>query len=86
MTTRSTLRSGLVRSVIMAGAVGLWALSESPASANFQQDATFEEVAPPRPGKPDDSAPVITTYLVGFVLLAAAVGANLIPPKRGHQD
>ncbi len=65
----------------------MWALAEAPASAQLGQDgAAIEEVSPPRPGKPDDSAPVITTYLLGVMLLAAAVGANLIPPKRGHQD
>ncbi len=68
--------------VAVAG-VGLWAAA--PALAQFSSDGV-EPVSPPRPGKADDSAPVVMTYLVGIVLLAAAVGANLIPPKRGHQD
>lgn len=40
---------------------------------------------PPRPGKADDP-PVVTTYGIMILLVAAIIGANLIPTKRGHQD
>lgn len=83
MKTRNSFRAGVLRAIIAAGVVG----AAAPAMAQFQSDdAGAEGVSPPRPGKADESAPVVMTYLLGFVLLGAAVGANLIPPKRGHQD
>ncbi len=83
MKTRNSFRAGVLRAIVAAGVVG----AAVPAMAQFQSDdAGAEGVSPPRPGKADDSAPLVMTYLVGIVLLGAAVGANLIPPKRGHQD
>jgi hypothetical protein len=41
--------------------------------------------APPTPGKPDEP-PVVMNILTMVIIIAAVVGANLIPSKRGHQD
>lgn len=43
------------------------------------------EVRPPTPGK-QDVPPTIRSYMLLGLLVAAAVGANTIPSKRGHQD
>jgi len=40
---------------------------------------------PPTPTKAD-TPPVVMNYLCLIVIVAAAIGANLIPSKRGHQD
>lgn len=79
------------RAALGAACVGLgtWfgaATSAPPALAQLQGEGEAEAVSPPRPGKADDSAPIVLTYLVGILLIGAAVGANLIPSKRGHQD
>jgi len=85
MSTSRQHRVCRLASAFAAGAVVLAATV--PANAQFQgDDASVDGVSPPRPGKADDSAPIVMTYLVGILLLGAAVGANLIPPKRGHQD
>lgn len=42
-------------------------------------------VRPPSPSKQDDP-PTLRSYFLLAVLIAAAVGANCIPSKRGHQD
>lgn len=49
------------------------------------QTPATPQLRPPTPGKPDDP-PVIMNYLSLVVIIAAVVGANLIPSKRGHQD
>lgn len=43
------------------------------------------EVRPPTPGK-QDVPPTLRSYMLLGLLVAAAVGANTIPSKRGHQD
>jgi len=74
----------VLAAMVTAACLCLWA--PAPASAQFSSDGAIEPVSPPRPGKADDSAPVMMTYLLGILLLGAAVGANLLAPKRGHQD
>ena len=71
--------------IVLAAVVSL--LAAPPALAQFQgQTADDVGVSPPRPGKADDTGPVIMTYLAAILLFAAAVGVNLMPAKRGHQD
>jgi hypothetical protein len=82
---RHTHRRSLTLPVVLAVA-GALAVLALPALAQFGSTDAPTTLAPPRPGKPDDSAPVVMTYLVGLVLAAAAIGVNLIPSKRGHQD
>jgi hypothetical protein len=41
--------------------------------------------APPTLGKPDEP-PTVMSFLVMVLIIAAVMGANLIPSKRGHQD
>lgn len=60
---------------IATGALAL-ALACTPALA---------QQSPPRPaGEP--SSPMWLYYIVLAVLVAATVGASVIPSKRGHQD
>lgn len=40
---------------------------------------------PPVPSGTEEP-PILRTYLVMLLLGAAVVGANAIPPRRGHQD
>lgn len=44
------------------------------------------ELKTPVPTKEDADRPIITTYLLLVVILAAVIGVNCIPSKRGHQD
>lgn len=43
------------------------------------------EVRPPAPTK-QDAPPIITSWFLVALLGGGAIGANLIPSKRGHQD
>jgi hypothetical protein len=54
------------------------------ASSQPQQNAP-EVLRPPPPPKEENPA-VFVQYLVMVLIGAAAIGANLIPSKRGHQD
>lgn len=69
---------------LAAVAIAMGSCCAFPAAA---QDgaAPPAQLAPPVPGKPDEP-PVIMNYLTMLIILAAAVGANMIPSKRGHQD
>jgi len=42
-------------------------------------------INPPTPKKAD-APPILWSYLVLIIILAAVVTANMIPSKRGHQD
>lgn len=44
-----------------------------------------DPLRPPQPTK-QDTAPVITTYLLIALLIGGCFGAAAIPAKRGHQD
>ncbi len=52
------------------------------------QPASGKEVAvtAPSPGKVDENVPIVIPYAILLLLAGAAIGANLIPSKRGHQD
>lgn len=65
----------------LALAAGLLLLSAAGAVAQDQPQGP----RPPVPTK-EDKPPIIMNYLTMVVLGAIAVGANLIPSKRGHQD
>ncbi len=63
-------------------ALGVGAAFTTPAVAQ-QQPTTA--IRMPAPSKEEDPG-VLMQYLALIVIAAAAVGANLIPSKRGHQD
>ena len=42
-------------------------------------------IRPPVPSQ-TEKPPILRTYLVMVLLGAAVIGANAIPPRRGHQD
>lgn len=46
---------------------------------------TEERLVPPVPSSQDKPA-LIVFYLLVIVIIAAGVGAMLIPSRRGHQD
>jgi hypothetical protein len=76
-------RPSFFRKSLSAAALALGMLVASTALA--QAPATGAP-KPPTPGKEDASAPLIWNYFIVIVLLVTAVGANMIPSKRGHQD
>jgi hypothetical protein len=75
-----------IRSIILpalAGAMSLTVLTAAPAAAQDQPAAP--QLQPPTPTKPD-KPPSVMNYLTMIIIIAAVVGANMIPSKRGHQD
>jgi len=81
------MRARASRVVCAIGAAGLLALGVGVAEAQPGRRPTVDltEVRPPAPPK-QDTPPVIMSYMLLAVLVAAAIGANTIPSKRGHQD
>jgi hypothetical protein len=77
-------RPSFLRKSLSAGALALGMLVASTAIA--QTPPATGGPKPPTPGKEDASAPLIWNYFIVIVLLVTAVGANMIPSKRGHQD
>lgn len=78
----------LSRTVLVLFGAAASVLSVAPASAQFTgQPGSGKEVVvtAPSPGKLDEP-PIIIPYAILLLLAAAAIGANLIPSKRGHQD
>ena len=72
-----------IRSLAIAAlACSAWCVSPVAAQEAPAPPALLQ---PPVPGKPDEP-PVIMNYLTMLIILSAAVGANMIPSKRGHQD
>jgi len=57
----------------------------APAPAQDGSTPPPAVLSPPTPGKPDEP-PVVMNYLTMLIILSAAIGANMIPSKRGHQD
>lgn len=60
-------------------------LSPGRASAQTQPNQPTT-LRPPTPGKEDQSRPLVMTIVAGIIIVAAVMGANMIPAKRGHQD
>lgn len=77
--TRRTLPILAATLVLAAGA--------TLADAQPRRDAGVDltTVRPPAPTKQDDP-PLLRSYFLLAALVAAAIGANCIPSKRGHQD
>lgn len=77
-----------VRVRLSALALGAALLSSSGAYAQGQpgQPGQPTTLRPPTPGREDTSRPLVMTIVAGLVIVAAVVGANMIPAKRGHQD
>lgn len=78
MITSRTIRAGILALPLAAA---LWVATPALAQPNKQQGAP----TPPTPKQPDDP-PIIMNYLVMVAIVAAILGANAIPSKRGHQD
>ena len=77
----------MVRAAMVIGAAAVLTLNAGMASAQPGRPEPIDltEVRPPAPPK-QDTPPIVMSYLLLAILVAAAVGANTIPSKRGHQD
>ncbi len=73
--------SKFTRSFVLASALVL----SLAATANAQQNRNLALPKAPT-AKIPDSPPVLMSYLFLIVIVGGAVGAALIPSKRGHQD
>ncbi len=51
-----------------------------------KKDAANTKLEPPSPTFKADESSDIMPYIWGCLLIAIALGVNLIPTKRGHQD
>ncbi|MCC6229595.1 MAG: hypothetical protein IT432_10250 [Phycisphaerales bacterium] len=71
-----------VRTIGIASAALALSLS---ATAGAQQTKALAMPKAPTAKVPDDP-PVLMSYLFLLVIVGGAVGAALIPSKRGHQD
>jgi len=70
---------------MMAGAAAFPAAAQLGSGVEAKKDANAK-VEPPSPNlKPEEPAQW-PQYILGGVLILVALGANLIPTKRGHQD
>lgn len=70
----------------LAAVVMVGAAAGSASARLAPQQQPQQKLQPPSPGKEDESRPIFAQYLVLVAIVGAAVGANLIPSKRGHQD
>ena len=79
----SALRRAGWAAAISVGVLGTSFVATPLAAA---QDAPEQErLRPPTPAR-EEKAPTILMMLMSAVLIAAVVGASVIPSKRGHQD
>lgn len=80
------MHTPLLRRVAISAAVLALGASMALAQPGHRPEAVdLAEVRPPTPPK-QDVPPTIRSYMLVAILIAAAVGANTIPSKRGHQD
>lgn len=70
--------------VLLAALVFAWLALAAPHAAQGQQPQQ-NIVRMPSPSK-EESPAIVMQYFALIVIAAAAIGANLIPSKRGHQD
>jgi len=69
-----------------AGQSGGTLMPPGPGGAQPSQPRQLEDItAAPQPKLPKDY-PVWVGYLVVFLMVAAIMGASLMPSKRSHQD
>lgn len=80
MTSHRTT-SRFIAALIAAAAVG----TLSP-MASAQVVKKEVKVDAPTPGREDADRPFMMNWLLMIALIAAIVGVNCIPSKRGHQD
>jgi hypothetical protein len=74
--------------ILTASALGAGLLfaSVAPAQVSGSGNRKQEErLMPPTPSKQDNPT-LILYYVLALVIVAACVGAMLIPSRRGHQD
>jgi hypothetical protein len=71
----------------LAMAAGILAATAIPAVAQVQLKSAEDEIKlfPPKPTKADND-PLLWNMFGMVFIIAAVVGANMIPAKRGHQD
>lgn len=73
----------IARMLGIAAVAGVMTLAAGSALAQPAKTLTLPK--PPVAKVPDDP-PVLMSYLFVVVIMGGAVGAALIPSKRGHQD
>lgn len=85
---KSRSRIGLLRRGAAMALVGLSLVAlPSPAAAQVKSDPNANKgpIKPPI-AKKADADPILWNIFAMILVIAAVVGANLIPSKRGHQD
>ncbi len=61
-------------------------LAPALARPALAQPKKNEKVEAPTPGREDDTRPYAMNMVLMIAIIAAVVGANCLPSKRGHQD
>lgn len=67
-------------------AASLLALAPVARAQDEAPETTYTAGRAPVPTKADNSPPRAWMYLFILILVAAIIGTNMIPSKRGHQD
>jgi hypothetical protein len=71
---------------IAAGLLAAASLAALAPIASAQVIKKEVKVDAPTPGREDADRPFLTHWLIMIGIIAAIIGVNCIPPKRGHQD
>lgn len=71
--------------ILLALLVAACSLTVSTPTAHAQPRNEPQRITPPQPSKEEDPSFVAQAFVL-LVIAAAAIGANMIPSKRGHQD
>jgi hypothetical protein len=79
-TTRRILMSSLP-----AALIGICTLVGTATEARAQPQRQQDQLRMPSPSKEEDPS-FLAQIFVLLVIAGAAIGANVIPSKRGHQD
>ncbi len=81
------LRTGLIAGVLAAvGALGVAALPASGQIGGGVADKDQGKIDPPMAQFKNQSASETMPMIWAILLIGIAVGANLVPTRRGHQD
>lgn len=74
-----------IPALLLTLAIGGSVASNAEAQPRRPETIDLTAMRPPLPQK-QDKAPFIFPWLLVAVLVGGAVGVNMIPSKRGHQD
>ncbi len=85
MTTRTLVRLVFLPAFAAAVVIGSSASMATAQSSSSSSTKKVEKLEPPTPGQAKTDG-IVVPMLVGLVVAGAALAANLIPSKRGHQD